>query len=119
MILVRTNHPYLRVGHHKFHSRNKDVLQTIRRFKASMMKPSSIQSKSIYGTHDLELGRGSYDILTMLQAAKPEVPIWESGGSDFHESNPNLSRDFHRIWLGFSDSWKGLCPAAYIYVGHD
>jgi hypothetical protein len=31
--------------------------------------------KWIYGTHDLELGRGSYDILKILQAAKPEVPV--------------------------------------------
>jgi hypothetical protein len=36
----------------------------------------------------------------------------------FHGSDSNLSWDFHHIWLGFSDSWKALCPAAYIYVGH-
>ena len=46
------------------------------RFEASMMKPSSRRSKWIYGTHDLELGRGSYDILKMLQSAKPEGPVF-------------------------------------------
>jgi hypothetical protein len=56
--------------------------------------------------HDLELGRGSNGILKKLQAAKSEVPIWKTGGSGFHGSDPNLSQDFHRIWLGFSDSWK-------------
>jgi hypothetical protein len=69
--------------------------------------------------HDLELGRGSYGILKMLQGVKLEVPVWEVGGSGFHELDPNLSRDFHCIWLEFSDSWKGLYSAAYIYVGHD
>jgi hypothetical protein len=63
-----------------------------------MMKPSSRQSKGIYGTHDLELERGSYD-LKMLQAAKPEIPVKEIGGSDFHGSDSNLSRDFYRVWL--------------------
>jgi hypothetical protein len=46
-----------------------------RRFEASMMKPSSRQLKLIDGTHDLELGRGIYDILKMLQVAKLEVLI--------------------------------------------
>jgi hypothetical protein len=41
-----------------------------------MMKISSRRSKWIYGTHILELGQGRYGILKMLQAAKPEVPIW-------------------------------------------
>jgi hypothetical protein len=54
--------------------------------------------------HDLELGRGSNGILKMLHAAKPEVPVWETGGSGFHGSDLNLSQDFHCIWLGFSDS---------------
>jgi hypothetical protein len=85
------------------------------RFEASMMKPSSRRSKWIYGTHDLELRRGNYDI---LKTAKPEVPVWETEGSGFHRSDLNLSQDFHCIWLGFSDSWKGLCSANYIYVGH-
>jgi hypothetical protein len=40
-----------------------------------MMNPSSRQSKWIYGTHDLELVQGSYDILKMLQATKPEVLV--------------------------------------------
>jgi hypothetical protein len=42
----------------------------------------------------------------------------ESRRVGFHGSDPNLSRDFHRIWLGFSNSWKGLYPSTYIYVGH-
>jgi hypothetical protein len=83
------------------------------------MKPTSRQSKWIYGTHDVELESGSYGILKMLQAAKPEVSVWETEGSGFHGSDPNLSRDFYYIWLEFSDSWKELCLAAYIYVGHD
>jgi hypothetical protein len=41
-----------------------------------MMDPSLRQLKWIYGTHDLELGRGNYDILKMLQAVKPEGPIF-------------------------------------------
>jgi hypothetical protein len=40
----------------------------------------------------------------MLQATKPEVLIWEIGGFGFHGLDPNLSQDFHYIWLGFSDS---------------
>jgi hypothetical protein len=84
-----------------------------------MMKLSLRSSKWIHGTHSLELGRGSYDILKILQIEKLEIPVWEAGGSGFFGSDSNLSRDFHRIWLGFSDSWKGLCPPAYIYVGHD
>jgi hypothetical protein len=40
-----------------------------------MMKPSLRRSKWIDETHDLELGRESYDILKMLEAAKLEVPI--------------------------------------------
>jgi hypothetical protein len=84
-----------------------------------MMKPSWRQSKWIYGTHDLELGQGSYVILKMLHAIKPQLPVWETGESGFHGSDPNLSQDFHRIWLEISDSWKGLCLATYIYVGHD
>jgi hypothetical protein len=40
-----------------------------------MMKPSLRRSKCIYGTHNLELGRGSYDILKILHAAKPEVRV--------------------------------------------
>jgi hypothetical protein len=51
-------------------------------------------------------------------AAKPEVPVWETRGSGFQGSDPNLSRDFHRILLGFSDSCKGLCLPDYIYVAH-
>jgi hypothetical protein len=35
-------------------------------FEASMMKPSSRRLKWIYEMHDLELGRGSYDILKMF-----------------------------------------------------
>jgi hypothetical protein len=45
------------------------------RFEASMINPSSIRSKWIYETHDLELGRRRYDILKMLQAAKREVLV--------------------------------------------
>jgi hypothetical protein len=41
-----------------------------------MIKPSLRRSKWIYGTHDLGLGRGSYAILKMLQAAKPEGLIF-------------------------------------------
>jgi hypothetical protein len=82
------------------------------------MKPSSRRSKWIHGTHYLELGQESYAILKMLKAAKLEVPVWKTGWSGFYGSNPNLSQDFYRIWLGFSDLWKVLCPAAYIYVGH-
>jgi hypothetical protein len=59
-----------------------------------MMNPSSRRSKWICGMHDLELGRGSYDIMKMLQTAKLEVPACENGGSGFHGSDPNLSRDF-------------------------
>jgi hypothetical protein len=40
-----------------------------------MMKLSSRRSKWIYGTHNLELGPGSYDILKMLQTAKPNDPV--------------------------------------------
>jgi hypothetical protein len=83
-----------------------------------MMNPSSIQSKWIYRTHDLKLGRGSYDIFKILLAVKPEFLVWETEGSGFHGSDPNLSQDFQSIWLEFSDLWKGLCPATYIYVGH-
>jgi hypothetical protein len=54
-----------------------------------------------------------------MQAAKPEVPVWETGESSLNGSEQNLSRDFHCIWFEFSSSCKGLCPAAYIYVGHD
>jgi hypothetical protein len=36
--------------------------------------------------------------------AQLEIPVWETGGSSFHGSDPNLSQDFHRIWLEFSDS---------------
>jgi hypothetical protein len=61
---------------------------------------------------------GCRDILKMLQSAKPEVPVWKAGGSSFHGSDLNLSQDFHRIWLGFFDSWKWLCPVTYIYVDH-
>jgi hypothetical protein len=42
----------------------------------------------------------------------PEDPVWETRGSGFNGSDPNLGQDFHRIWIGFSDSWKGLCLAA-------
>jgi hypothetical protein len=38
------------------------------RFKVFMMKPSSRGLKWIYGTHDLKLRRGSYDILKILSA---------------------------------------------------
>jgi hypothetical protein len=69
-----------------------------------MMKPSSRRSIWIYGIHDLELGRGSYDILKMHQAVKLEVPVWETRGSGFLISDPNLSQDFHHILLGSSDS---------------
>jgi hypothetical protein len=62
-----------------------------------MMKPSLRQSKWIYVTHDLELIRESCDILKMLYAAKSEVSVWETGGSDFHGSDLNLSQDFHHI----------------------
>jgi hypothetical protein len=48
-----------------------------------MIKPSSRRSKWIYGMHDLEFGRGSYDILKMLQATKPEVPVQETEGPVF------------------------------------
>jgi hypothetical protein len=65
--------------------------------EASMMKPSLRWSKWIYGTHNLELIRGSYCILKMIKAAKPEVPVCKTGWSDFHGSNTNLSQDFHRI----------------------
>jgi hypothetical protein len=41
-----------------------------------MMKPSSRRSKWIYGMHDLELERGNYGILKMLQAAKLEGPVF-------------------------------------------
>jgi hypothetical protein len=43
---------------------------------------------------------------------------YKIGGSGFHGSDQNPSQDFHCIWLGFSDSWEGLYPATYIYVGH-
>jgi hypothetical protein len=49
-----------------------------------MMKPLSRRSKWIYGTHDLELVRGSYDILKMLEAIKPEVLVWKIGECDFY-----------------------------------
>jgi hypothetical protein len=51
-------------------------------------------------------------------AVKSEVPVCETRGSGFDGSDPSLSQDFYRIWLGFSGSWKELCPATYIYVGH-
>jgi hypothetical protein len=59
----------------------------------------------------------------MIWSSNEEVmTFWKcsskTGGSGFHGSDPNLSQDFHRIWLGFFDSWKELCPTAYIYVGH-
>jgi hypothetical protein len=38
--------------------------------------PSSRRLKWIYRTHNLELGQESYVILKMLQAAKPEVPVF-------------------------------------------
>jgi hypothetical protein len=66
----------------EFHSRNKEVfsnynkMNSNQRSEAFMMKPSSRWSKWVYGTHDLELGRGSYGILKMLQAAKPKVPVF-------------------------------------------
>jgi hypothetical protein len=44
-------------------------------FESFMVKPASRWSKWIYGTHNLELGRESYDILKLLQAIKPEVPV--------------------------------------------
>jgi hypothetical protein len=69
-----------------------------------MMNYTSRRSKWIYGKHDLELERESYGILKILQAAKADDLIWETGGSDFHKSEPNLSQDFHHISLGFSDS---------------
>jgi hypothetical protein len=69
-----------------------------------MMNPSLRRSKWIYETHDLELGRKSYVILKILQAVKSEALVWKIGWSGFHGSDPNLSRDFDRIWLGFSDS---------------
>jgi hypothetical protein len=69
-----------------------------------MMKPSLRQSKWIYEMHDLDIGQESYDILKMFHAVKLEVPIWKTRGSGFHRSDPNLTRDFHHIWLGFSDS---------------
>jgi hypothetical protein len=59
------------------------------RFEASMMKPSSRRSKWIYGTHDVELGRGSYAILKVLQAEESDVPVWKTRGSDFHRSDLN------------------------------
>jgi hypothetical protein len=68
------------------------------------MNISLRRSKWIYGIHNLVLERESYDILKMLQAIKPEVPVLEIGGSSFHRSDLNLSRDFHCIWLEFSDS---------------
>jgi hypothetical protein len=45
------------------------------KFEDSIMKPSLIQSKWIYVTHDLELGRESYVILKMLQAVNPKVLV--------------------------------------------
>jgi hypothetical protein len=68
--------------------------------------------------HDLEIGQGSYGTLKMLRLQNRRFRF-ETGGSGFHGSDPNLNQDFNRIWLIFSDSWKGLCPVAYIYVGHD
>jgi hypothetical protein len=53
----------------------------------------------------------------------PDCKIGGSGLGNrmvrFYGSDPNMSQDFHRIWLGFSNFWKGLCPATYIYVGLD
>jgi hypothetical protein len=69
-----------------------------------MLKTSSRRSKCIYGTHDLELRQGIYGILKMLQPTKLEVSVWETGGSGFHGSDVNKSQNFHRIWLGFSNS---------------
>jgi hypothetical protein len=69
-----------------------------------MMKPSLRRSKWVYGTYDLEVRQGSYGILKMLQAAKLEIPVLETGGFGFHRSDLNQSRDFHHIWLGFSNS---------------
>jgi hypothetical protein len=80
------------------------------RFEASMVKASSRRSQWIYEAYDLELKRGCYDILKVLESTK-------TGGSDFHRSDSNLSRDFYRIWLWFSDSWKGYVqPPIYIYI---
>jgi hypothetical protein len=62
-----------------------------------MMKPSLRRSKLIYGTHDLELERGSYVILKILHATKREVSVWETKGFVFYGSYLNLSRYFHRI----------------------
>jgi hypothetical protein len=41
--------------------------------------------------------------------------IWNTGGSSFHESDPNMSRYFHHIWLGFSINGKG-CVQLPIYT---
>jgi hypothetical protein len=35
--------------------------------------------------------------LKMFPTAKPQVLVWEARGFSFHNSEPNLSRDFHRI----------------------
>jgi hypothetical protein len=66
--------------------------------------------------NNLELGWGIYDILKMLHAAKSEVSVCEIGGFGFHGSDSNLSRYFHHILLGFSDSSKGLYSTTYIYM---
>jgi hypothetical protein len=59
-----------------------------------MMKPSLRRPKWIYATLDLELGQGSYGILKKLQTTKSKVLVWETEGSDFNRSDPNLSRYF-------------------------
>jgi hypothetical protein len=38
-------------------------------------------------------------------------------GSDFHDSELNMSRDFLRVWLGLSYSCKGLCPIDIRHLG--
>jgi hypothetical protein len=49
----------------------------------------------------------------MIWSSDEEVMIFwkcsgcKNRGSDFHGSDPSLSRDFHHIWSGFFNSWKG------------
>ena len=81
----------------KFLKSLEDGIKLKFQFEVSMIKPSSRQSTWIYGRHNLELGRGSYEGLKMLPSIKPEVLVLQTGDSGFRGSESNLGWDFHRI----------------------
>jgi hypothetical protein len=100
----------------EFHSKNKKVFQTKRRwtqiedFKPPWWSPRRDDQNRYM---DCMIWNLDKEVMIFQKCSN-----YKTGGSDFNGSDLNLSRDFHHIWLGFFNSWKEQCPAAYIYIGH-